>query len=253
MDSGAVVSVIHEQMLEYCDYEPTGTRTKEYLGAGGHTLSLLPYVVDVSVEVKGVGMVVFRKVLVLKKDSKVTRTLLIGRSDLARLRATIDFAKNEVRMGTEKHRKTIKMREKHSKVIRKVSGSQKSHEERMRRIEKKMDRIFEGFDINMVKARPRKRESSRKRRSNDKNEWARSPEDPQGVQEAHKIEDDAMSTEAVCGEPCMYTDPNGCCKGCEKCVDESVRKWLKANEKAPDIEGKEGREVGVCLSNTSNG
>ena len=76
LDSGAVVSVIHEKMLEYCDYEPTGTRSKEYLGAGGHTLDLLPHVVDVSVEIKNVGMVVFRKVLVLRKESKVTRTLL---------------------------------------------------------------------------------------------------------------------------------------------------------------------------------
>ena len=54
---------------------------KEYLGAGGHPLDLLPYVVDVAVEVRGVGMVVFRKVLVLREATRITRTLLVGRSD----------------------------------------------------------------------------------------------------------------------------------------------------------------------------
>ena len=227
MDSGAVISLIHEKMLEYCDYETTGTRTKEYLGAGGSTLDLLPYMVDLSVDVKGLGMVVFRKVLVLRKEAKVTRTLLVGRTDLQRLKVEINFATNTVTMGTGNQRKSIRMKEKSTKSVAKVN-TEKDHKQRMKSIERKMDRIFEGFDINMVKARKKKRE------------------DPEGLQQSHTIESDRVSTEAVCGEPCMYTQV--CCKGCEQCVDTAVQKWLQANEKAPDIEGKEGDEIGVTLN-----
>ena len=234
-----MVSVIHERMLEYCDYEPTGTRTKEYLGAGGHALDLLPHVVDVSVEVKNIGMVVFRKVLVLKRDSKVTRTLLVGRSDLSRLKATIDFAKKEVCLGTGEMRRSIKMKDKPSRAVRTV---EKSDRDRMREIEVKMDRIFEGFDINAVKIKGKKGTRGGKQSREPK----QSREDPDGLQQSHNVDTDGMSTEAVCGEPCMYTE--AWCGGCEHCVDKKFTEWAKANEKAPDIEGKEGREVGVCLN-----
>ena len=103
-DSGAVLSVIHEKMLEYCDYEVTGTRVKEYLGAGGHQLDLLPEVVDVAVHVKDVGMVVFRKVLVLTRESRTQRTLLVGRSDLERLNVVMDFGSAEAWIGSGKTR-----------------------------------------------------------------------------------------------------------------------------------------------------
>ena len=146
-DSGAVVSVIHERMLEYCDFEPTGTRQKEYLGAGGHTLDLLPHVVDVSVEVKNVGMVVFRKVLVLRRTSKVTRTLLVGRSDLDRLKVDINFATKKGSLGSGTQRRTIPMREKKSSTVENVKQSRIVA--RMAKIERKMNRMFEGFDIEM--------------------------------------------------------------------------------------------------------
>ena len=280
-DSGAVVSVIHERMLEYCDFEPTGTRQKEYLGAGGHTLDLLPHVVDVSVEVKNVGMVVFRKVLVLRKTSRVTRTLLIGRSDLDRLKVDINFATKKVSLGSGTQRKAIPMREKKSSKVENVKQSRIIA--KMAKIERKMNRMFEGFDINMVRRESRDRNScekknrdktnrdkvnsnrpnrdktnrdstgrerikSKHKKSRDENRQIKSREDPEGIQQPHAIENDRLSLEANCGEPCLYTHPEGCCSGCKECIDQKLQKWIKDNENAPNITDKEGKEIGVCLN-----
>ena len=252
-DSGAVVSVIHERMLEYCDFEPTGTRQKEYLGAGGHTLDLLPHVVDVSIEIKKVGMVVFRKVLVLRKESRVTRTLLVGRSDLDRLKVDINFATKSVGFGSGKQRKVIPMREKSGSSVKEVQQSRINT--KMKKIERKMNRMFEEFDINMIKSQSRdkhKREKNNrdtKTRDRYKHEkLKRSREDPEGIQQSHAIENDKLSIVANCGEPCLYTHPQGCCTGCDECIDQKLSKWLKDNENAPDIKDKEGKEIGISLN-----
>ena len=110
-------------------------------------MDLLPHVVDVSVEVKNVGMVVFRKVLVLRQTSKVTRTLLVGRSDLDRLKVDINFATKKVSLGSGTQRRTIPMREKKSSTVENVKQSRIVA--RMAKIERKMNRMFEGFDIEM--------------------------------------------------------------------------------------------------------
>ena len=99
LDSGACLSVIHESLLEQCDYEYTGNRSKEYSGAGGDRLPLLDEVADVKVHVEEVGWIIFRNVLVLKKSAKFTSTMLIGRYDLQRLQVSMNFEKGTVRFG----------------------------------------------------------------------------------------------------------------------------------------------------------
>ena len=47
LDSGAVLSVIHESMLMQCEHEFTGERKREYTGAGGNRLKLKDEVADV--------------------------------------------------------------------------------------------------------------------------------------------------------------------------------------------------------------
>lgn len=277
-DSGAVLSVIHEKMLEYCDYEVTGRRVKEYLGAGGHMLDLLPEVVDVAVQVKDVGMVVFRRVLVLARDSRIQKTLLVGRSDLERLNVVMDFGTAEAWIGSGKNKKRLKMKVKSADKVQTVKkGSSKPNVSRnvsnasptktkknkisSRKItfhersdyERKMNRIFEGFKIKKTrKVRINAIEEGQyinrvERDFGRIRKHDHPPDDPLGIQQSHKIEEDGFSTEAVCGEPCMYTHPNGACAGCEQCIDRKVDDWLKANKEAPDLEGKKGKEVTLTL------
>ena len=140
-----------------------------------------------------------------------------------------------------------------------------------------MNKMFEGFDINMVKplsrdkgdrendnrnksgrdkinrdSKNRKKAANRenltsRERNSDKYKNEKSREDPQGIQQSHAIENDRLSIEANCGEPCLYTHPQGCCSGCSECIDQKLHKWLKDNENAPDITDKEGKEIGVSL------
>ena len=277
-DSGAVVSVIHEKMLEYCDYEPTGTRVKEYLGAGGHTLDLLPHVVDVSVHVRGIGMVVFRKVLVLSKNARVTRTLLVGRSDLRRLKVRMDFGSSEVWLGSGEQRRKLEMQDKKTSSVKNVKKikSRKKDKSTSRKqvasrkqtasrkhvasrklvlherseVERKMNKIFEDFldapsgrDICSVEEGQYINRVKRDFGSIRKHE--RSPEDPLGIQQKHEMEEDGLSTEAICGESCMYTKV--WCSGCEHCIDKKVEEWLQQNKEAPEVKDQMGQEVTVTL------
>ena len=86
LDSGACLSVVHELFLLQCDFKFTGERVKEYSGAGGSRLPLLDKVADVKIYVDKLGWVIFRNVLVLKKDAKLQPVMLIGRYDLQRRR-----------------------------------------------------------------------------------------------------------------------------------------------------------------------
>ena len=78
-------------MLANCDYKISGPRARDYYGAGGDELQLLPYVVNMRVMVEGLGVVQFRDVLVAEPDQPKSGTMLIGLSDMKRLGMMIDF------------------------------------------------------------------------------------------------------------------------------------------------------------------
>ena len=79
-------------MLDACDYKISGPRNRNYFGAGGDELQLLPYVVNMKVRVDGLGIIQFEDVLVAEPNQPKNGTMLVGLLDMKRLGMTIDFA-----------------------------------------------------------------------------------------------------------------------------------------------------------------
>ena len=90
-DTGAGRSYVHADVLAKCDYNISGPRSRDYFGAGGDELQLLPYVVNMRVLVEGLGVVQFKDVLVAEPDQPKSGTMLVGLSDMKRLGMMIDF------------------------------------------------------------------------------------------------------------------------------------------------------------------
>ena len=110
-DTGAGRSYVHADVLVDCDYQISGPRTRNYYGAGGDELQLLPYVVNMKVSVEGLGLVQFKDVLVAKPDQPKSGTMLVGLLDMKRLGMMIDFATDtmHVNLGGHKGRVAIPM------------------------------------------------------------------------------------------------------------------------------------------------
>ena len=98
MDSGAALSYVHEDCLKYCDYNIAGPRPGNFYGAGGDKLKLAPHLVDLRVSVPKIGKLSFKNVLVARSD-KPSLTMLVGRSDLERMKVVVNFAEGTVVIG----------------------------------------------------------------------------------------------------------------------------------------------------------
>ena len=234
-------------MLNQCDFEFTGSRKKEYAGAGGDRLALLDRVVDVKVYVDKLGWIILRNVLVLRQESKVQKTLLVGRFDLQRLKVSMDFSKGVVSLSDPSGgRKTLKMARKSSSAVARVKKATKLSEE-----------LQAGPMSSLLPpAGESVRDSWHEDPSYDNNNSAMaaaiqrqfaalddvdedpvgmiSVEDPEKVQQEHTVVSDKWSTKANLGDPCHFYDP--CCTGCDECIDTKIADWLKKNGPAPCLD-----------------
>ena len=240
------MSVIHELLLEQCDFEVTGKRQKEYSGAGGSRLPLLDDVVDVKVHVDQIGWVVFRNVLVLRKDTKLQSTMLIGRYDLQRLKIVLDFQTGQVKMRVGSDKKSIVMLRRKSTAVARVKMAGRTNRgptspeqspkllhdllQTQNRPNLVTDSNFRNSDSAMAIAIERKFKYLLPEESVN----MISPEDPDKIQQQHLISTDQWSTTAELGDPCHFL--NECCSGCDECLDEKVLKWLKLNHKTPSLD-----------------
>ena len=111
MDSGAALSYIHEDCLKYCDYTIAGPRPGNFYGAGGDELKLAPHLVNLRVSVPKIGILGFKNVLVSRSE-KPSLTMLVGRSDLERMKVVVNFAEGTVIIGKNK---PIQMRPTHGR------------------------------------------------------------------------------------------------------------------------------------------
>ena len=248
MDSGACLSVVHESLLQHCDFEFTGTRHKEYSGAGGSRLPLLDHVADMKLHVDKLGWIVLRNVLVLKKETRLQPTLLVGRYDLQRLQIVLDFRRGYMTIGNDG--KKVKMVKRTSTAVARVKKSSArtkapaapggtdavtmlsqlqcpseairaswnddpdfNNNESM--LAKAINSHFSNVDENVVVGMI-------------------SEEDPQGIQQPHEVPSDGWSTRATLGDPCHFIDP--CCSGCGQCIDGKLSKWIKENGTAPCLD-----------------
>ena len=252
MDSGACLSVVHESLLLKCEHEFTGTRVKEYAGAGGNRLALLDRVADMKVHVDEIGWVIFRSVLVLRKEAKFNPVMLIGRYDLQRLKVKLDFQTGLVTFRDGKVAKSIHMPQKESSIIAKVNrvrfqranrGSKKTdstneidglnekllHDLEITRAKNAIDPTFRNSDCAMAIAIERNLKHLIPENIN-----MISAEDPESIQQSHDIPSDTWSTQAILGDPCHFL--NECCSGCDDCIDTKIHQWLKKNTTTPSLD-----------------
>ena len=122
MDSGAHRSLIHESLLQSCQvmkfekYNGPGAK-----GAGGHSITLADYTVDIAMKIEDLGIFMLRKVLVSRSPLDPCNqpgpsflfgpSLLLGLSDMNRLKVDMDFRTKRVKFGVGPNRgKWIKMK-----------------------------------------------------------------------------------------------------------------------------------------------
>ena len=72
-------------------------------------MRLLPYVVDMNVKVEGLGVVLFKDVLVAEADQPKSGTMLVGLVDMKRLGMMIDFATDTMHVNVGARRVAIPM------------------------------------------------------------------------------------------------------------------------------------------------
>ena len=106
-------------MLKFNKFVKSGKRTVKYVGAGGNSLGLEDYVVDMVVDVIGFGKLRLRNVLVANTE-KVNKVMLVGRHDMTRLKVTVDFNLKAVSLGVG-HRKNTKF-EMRKRLVRETIG-----------------------------------------------------------------------------------------------------------------------------------
>ena len=122
MDSGACSSFIHESLLPFCEvmkFEKFNGR--EVRGAGGHSIPLADYTVDIAMKIEDLGIFILRKVLVSRSPLDPFKqagpnflfgpSFLLGLSDMNRLKISLDFKTKRVKFGVGPNRgKWIKMK-----------------------------------------------------------------------------------------------------------------------------------------------
>ena len=93
MDSGAYQSMIHESQLPFCKVLKTDKYDGDAFGAGGESIPLANFTVDIAMEIEDLGVFILRKVLVSKTQINPFRPnslrkqyFLLGLSDMNRLK-----------------------------------------------------------------------------------------------------------------------------------------------------------------------
>ena len=112
LDSGADYSMVHISKLKYCQYWRAGKREKPVKGAGGEIIPCADFTVNIAMEIGNLGIFILKNVLVSTSYKPEMRArVLLGVSDLNRLKIVIDFEEKRVRFGVgPNHEKWVNMK-----------------------------------------------------------------------------------------------------------------------------------------------
>ena len=93
VDSGACRSLMHEKLLKGKQYTLAGKRSRRYTSASGEGIKLWNRLVDVEMDVKGIGVLKLKNVAVHK--GKFSSEMLLGRVDMRRLNVDVIYSANK--------------------------------------------------------------------------------------------------------------------------------------------------------------
>ena len=219
-DTGASRSYVHESLLRNCKYQISGSRKRNYYGAGGKELQLLPYVVDMMVDVKDLGRLEFCDVLVASRDQPNSGTMLVGVLDMKRLGAAIDFKSGKMLFQLDQlsSRKAVPMLEYQSNMQAAVLTVMEGGP---------WDEQDDNRVMKLITYDPDHDDSV----FNNTEDWIHY-EDMDKVQTNHKLPmEDGWSQVATQGDPCITNMDE--CVGCDRCVDKELQLELSRPFKCP--------------------
>ena len=230
-DSGAANSMINSQALQHCQWKKAGPRLKKYVSAGGDDLPLWDFVVDVALEIAGQGMFVLKHVLVA--ETKMLEQVLVGRTDMNRLKMTIDFENRRMRLGVGKNNKWFPMSVQKLDSIATIKRASKGPVEGDVPL-KTIDQVYKEID-----------------------QW-KSKEDKMEILAKHEIENDCEHRDDSCDCDTWSISPqdgDNCrgrvefCEGCEVCVDEKWKNLTEIEKEKPDIINRTGVNAVQYMNN----
>ena len=211
-DSGAARSYLHESHLEYLRHERASPITREYYGAGGTKLKVRKHYYNVWILLEYVGEVCFKEALI-STEREPFRGMLVGRTDMSRLKVEINFGRDTLGITNSKDGKRGGGR---TWIFDMVKGNRSSA-------------YHENF-IGGLGAR----------------------DDPENILDDHQVNsDDRSSTCGLWGDPCRACEPDeNDCDQCEVCIDRDLKeeneKEFRCPSKDPDFKG----DVRAALNRT---
>ena len=221
IDTGAARSMIHKNMLRTAKYKISRPIDKIYCGAGGNTLNVSPHLVDVEVNIDGLGPFVFKDVIV-SLSPKETDTMLLGSPDIVRMGIVLDYDQFKITLKKGKYKTAIfDMTNFKGQKVAEIADFESANQDQAVH-----DLFDDWFTIYALDADKNDFKNDFKNKSSAK---IRSSE----VQQSSNSNSSKFSSsKSVCGDPCMYhTQP---CIGCDKCIDQKL-KILIENEGPPTL------------------
>ena len=239
-DSGAANSMINAKALEYCQWKKAGPRVKKYISAGGDDLPLWNEVVDVALNIAGQGMFVLKQVLVA--ETSMLEQVLVGRTDMNRLKIKMDFETQMMKIGVSSSEKWFPM------SIQKLNSIATVKSESKDEPEVKFADEGDVMSVNQVYKEIEK--------------W-KSKEDKDNILTAHKVlgecdhsidgcDCDRWSIIVQDGDNCRVTNKDTLesddCQKCNKCVDVEWSRLSEIEKEKPDIEHRTGVNAEVYMN-----
>ena len=112
LDSGATYSMVHISKLKYCQFWKVGKRKMSVKGAGGQIIPCADFMIDIAMKIENLGIFILKNVLVsTSKANDMKDKVLLGVSDMNRLKIIMDFDRKRVKFGVgPNHEKWVNMK-----------------------------------------------------------------------------------------------------------------------------------------------
>ena len=245
IDTGAASSMINEQALTGFNHTIAGKRMQAFYGAGGTELPLGENLVNVQVDIDGVGTIEAKNVIVCKGKKGVS-TMLLGGPDIRKYGLILDYSRGAITFSYGPLKgKSVRMPTVKALKAQNIEFADVIERNDRPEITEPIIKMFESL-VCMIS--PSSQESSEftepiktVENSIENTEIADLPkkedpppiletsvEDPERLLDSHRPESDNISNKPVCGDPCIYEKFD--CRGCDKCIDKILKEAIENGE-----------------------
>ena len=227
IDTGAASSMINEKALTLFNHTIAGKRRQAYYGAGGTELPLGDNLVNVKIHIEGVGTIEAKNVIVCK-GQKGTNTMLLGGPDIRKYGLILDYSNGIVTFSFGYLKgKSVRMPTVRALASEDIAFAEIQNRNDRPEITEPLMKMFENLVCMISPSSPKKPGKVSQTIETTKNR----PDDPEGILDDHQVSTDKISIVPTCGDPCIYEKLE--CRGCEKCIDEKIKKAIEIEKDRP--------------------